>query len=456
MRIEIPYAGASPRPMMILNVDGETVAALINGVESGSIAEKAGIKSGETLVFVNGHEIFDVLDYRFYIAESEIDIVIANESGQRTLTVKKDEYDDLGVEFDSYLIDKKQSCKNKCIFCFIDQMPSGMRETLYFKDDDSRLSFLMGNYITLTNLTEHDVERIIDMKISPIHVSVHTTNPELRVRMMANKHAGSSLSMLYRLAEHGIKLDCQLVLCSGINDGEELERSISDLLKFYPNVESIAVVPVGLTKHREGLFPLKPYDKDTAGQVIDIVESAAEKCFESFNDRVVYAADEFYLKAGRELPDESCYGDFLQLENGVGLTTLMKSEFIDALEYAEIPWNPSGVTVLTGVAAAPFLRALIDKAAGKCHNLRCEVIGISNSFFGETVDVAGLVTGGDVIKALKERSITGRVLIPDVMLRSEGDLFLDSVSVSDVEHETGVKIQAVECNGEAFLNAIFG
>ncbi len=434
----------------------------IYAVEPSSAAEKAGIQAGETLISMNGNDIYDVLDYRFYEISTKLSISLENSKGdKRTVEIHKGEYQSIGLVFETYLMDRQHSCRNQCIFCFIDQLPKGLRESLYFKDDDSRLSFLFGNYVTLTNLSQREVDRILKMHISPINISVHTTNPELRVKMMNNRFAGESLQILYRLAEAGIKLNCQLVLCPGINDGAELERTLGDLLPLYPSVQSIALVPVGLTKYREGLYPLTPYTKETAGEVLDLVEAKGKEMLEKYGNRVCYAADEFYLKAERPIPDAAFYGDFDQLENGVGLIANLKQEFLSALEDLSpeeglaLP-SPRNVTIATGTAAAPFLDNLLDELRAKCHNLTCKVIPIVNHFFGEQITVAGLITGRDLIDQLSGKDLGEELLLPGVMLRHGEDVFLDDVTLHQVEEELRIKVRGVSQDGYELLNAITG
>ncbi len=429
----------------------------IESVECDSPAQEVNIMAGEKLVSINSHEIYDILDYRFHETSSRLSIVLEDESGsRRTVKIRKGQYESIGLNFETYLMDKQHSCRNKCIFCFIDQLPKGMRSSLYFKDDDSRLSFLFGNYITLTNLSEHEIERIITMHISPINISVHTTNPELRCKMMGNRFAGNALSIMKRFAEAEIKINCQLVLCPGINDGEELKRSLSDLEELGSSIQSIALVPVGLTKYREGLFQLQPYTQKTAGEVIDIVDSFGERFFEKFGDRIAYASDEFYLKANRPIPPAEFYGDFSQLENGVGLMANLKQEFCDALEDFTPPNAKRHVTIVTGTANYAFLNSLLDELRIKCNNLTCNVAAIVNDFFGDTINVAGLVTGSDIIKQLTGRQLGDALIIPTVMLRHEGDIFLDDVSLNDVSKTLNIKIIPVANDGYELLDAIVG
>lgn len=431
------------------------MSVTIFSVDHDSPAEHAGILPGETLCSINGNEIYDILDYRFYETEKEVLLLLRDAQGAtREIKLRKGQYESIGLQFETYLMDRQRSCRNKCVFCFIDQLPSGMRESLYFKDDDSRLSFLFGNYITLTNLSQREADRIIKMKISPINVSVHTTNPELRCRMMGNRFAGDCLRYLYQFAQAGIKLNCQLVLCHGWNDGEELERTLGDLLPLYPAVQSIALVPLGVTKFREGLTPLTPYTAETALEVVRTAERWGEQMQEQHGERICYAADEFYLKAGLPIPDADFYGAFDQLENGVGLIANFREEFLFALEDISGDEETHDGTLITGVSFAPFLEELLDGLRRKCHNLTCKVAAIQNDFFGESINVAGLVTGGDILKQLRGKELGGRLLLPDTMLRHEGDLFLDDVSLEDLERELGVPVSVVPDDGGELLKLI--
>ena len=429
----------------------------IKDVEKGSICSKK-ISGGETLVAVNSHEINDVLDYRFYTSACKLKLEIENEKGKRrTVKIKKGEYDDLGLCFETYLMDKHHSCKNKCIFCFIDQMPKGMRESLYFKDDDSRLSFLFGNYVTLTNLTDKDIDRIIEMHISPVNVSVHTMNPELRVQMMKNPNSGTSLRYLNRLADAGIKLNTQLVLCPGINDGKELEFSLSELGKLYPAVQSIACVPVGLTKHREGLYPLEAYNEKTASSVIDTVDdfNAHFKYFKG--ETIAYAADEFYLSAGREIPSADYYGDYPQLENGVGMWRLMEDEFISALEDSDFELlNDRSITAVTGAAAYPLIKKLAISAEKRYNKLKVNVVQINNNFFGDSVTVAGLLTGQDILAQLEGKDLGDELIIPDSALRDGEEVFLDDMTVTDLSQKLGVSVVSCMADGYELLEKFLG
>ena len=428
----------------------------IKSVIKKSPADKAGLKGGDLLLKVNSHEINDFLDYQFYTQESRLTIEYERKGIVKSVLVKKDEYDDLGLEFETYLMDKEKRCKNKCIFCFIDQNPEGMRESIYFKDDDSRLGFLFGNYITLTNLSERDVERIIEMHISPVNISVHTMNKDLRVKMMKNKNAGECLDIIKHLAENGIEINTQLVLCPEINDGEELKYSLQKLSELYPGVQSIAAVPVGVTKHREGLFEMPEYTKETASEVIDIITSFGDSFKEKHGTRLCYAADEFYLKAERELPNADYYENYCQLENGVGMWTSFKDEFMSGLYDMEEADEERKLSVATGEAAFPLIKELCDEVTKKYPNTKINVYKIENDFFGHSVTVAGLVTGKDLINQLKGKELFEKLIIPDVMLRSEGDLFLDNVSVEDTEEALGVAVDVTfSADGYDLLDKIF-
>lgn len=431
----------------------------IRAVEPRSPAHRAGIRVGETLTHINGHQILDVLDYKFYSYDPRLEVVLRESDGsERTLRIRKDEGEDLGLEFETYLMDRARSCANNCIFCFVDQMPPGMRPSLYFKDDDARLSFLMGNYLTLTNLSQREIQRICDLRISPINISVHTTDPQLREMMLKHRRAGEVLELMGRFARSNITMNCQIVSCPGINDGPALEKTLRDLSGLYPAVNSVSVVPVGVTKYREGLYPLETYNKDTAAALIDQVEAFAAAHLEKAGTRLVWCSDEFYLLAGRELPGEDYFEEFTQLDNGVGMLTLLTREFCRGLELME-PEEMEGATpfaIATGVSAAPFLEKLVEKAREKCPAIRGTVYPIRNFFFGETITVAGLVTGGDLISQLKGKDLGQRLLIPAHMLRAGERVFLDDVSLDDVERELGVPVTAVAQDGFELLDAICG
>ncbi len=433
------------------------MAVTISGVEKNGVAWKKGILPGETLVSINGQEIQDILDYRFYETAARLTLLIKGKDGAlREIAVRKGEYASLGLSFETYLMDKQRHCRNNCIFCFIDQLPKGLRPSLYFKDDDSRLSFLFGNYITLTNLEERDVERIIRMHISPINISVHTTNPALRNKIMGNRFAGQALALLERLAAAGTKMNCQLVLCPGVNDGAELDRTLRDLKQYYPAVESIAAVPLGLTKHREGLAPLRGYTKEEAAQVIWQLDEFGKQCQAELGERIAYAADEFYIQAEQPLPPAEFYGPLNQLEDGVGMVALLREEFLEELEGVKNLQPKRRVSLATGTAAAPILRELLDRLGRICHNLTWQVYEIKNDFFGHSITVAGLVTGGDLIRQLAGKALGEELLIPASMLRAEGDLFLDGVSLAGVEKALGIPVRPIPNDGAALLHAVLG
>lgn len=430
------------------------MAVKIYDVTIGSHADKAGIKKGETLLSINSNEIVDVLDYRFYQVNRKLTLEVADEDKNvRTVEMTKGEYEEIGLEFETYLMDKQHSCRNKCIFCFIDQLPKGMRESLYFKDDDSRLSFLFGNYITLTNITEHEIDRIIKMHISPINVSVHTTNPELRCKMMNNRFAGDTLKYLKRFADAGITLNCQIVSCPGINDGDELVRTLTDLENL--GVNMTAIVPVGLTRYRENLYPLVPYNKETAGQTIDIIEKMGDECVKKHGRRIFFPGDEFYLLAEREIPSPEFYEDFSALEDGIGMIAYLTDDVGWKLE--ELDTDESlchKVTIACGEGVFPYMKRIMSMINEKFPNITINTRAIKNNFFGGGVNVSGLVTGGDLIDQLRGDDLGDRLIIPSSMLRFENDLFLDDVSTDDVERELGVTLVPVNNNGNDLVEAV--
>lgn len=430
------------------------MAVKIFDVTTGSHADKAGIKKGETLLSINSNEIVDVLDYRFYQVNRKLTLEVADENKNvRTIEMTKGEYEEIGLEFETYLMDKQHSCRNKCIFCFIDQLPKGMRESLYFKDDDSRLSFLFGNYITLTNITEHEIDRIIKMHISPINVSVHTTNPELRCKMMNNRFAGDTLKYLKRFADAGITLNCQIVSCPGINDGDELVRTLTDLENL--GVNMTAIVPVGLTRYRENLYPLVPYNKETAGQTIDIIEKMGDECVKKHGRRIFFPGDEFYLLAEREIPSPEFYEDFSALEDGIGMIAYLTDDVGWKLE--ELDADESlchKVTIACGEGVFPYMKRIMSMINEKFPNIIINTRAIKNNFFGGGVNVSGLVTGGDLIDQLRGDDLGDRLIITSSMLRFENDLFLDDVSTDDVERELGVTLVPVNNNGNDLVEAV--
>ena len=425
-----------------------------------SIAEKAGIRGGDVLVSINQNEIRDVLDYRFYLTDTNVSVTLFRGDESYTVHINKGEYDDIGLSFETPLMDKKHSCTNKCVFCFIDQLPPGMRESLYFKDDDDRLSFLHGNYVTLTNLKDEDIDRIIKMHISPVNVSVHTTNPEIRVKMMKNKHAGEVLSYLGRMADAGIALCTQIVLCKGLNDGAELDRTLHDLIQYYPSLRSCAIVPVGLTKYREKLYPLEAFTPEECAAVIEQVNTYGNWCLKKYGTRIFYCSDEFYVRAGLPLPTEEFYEDYSQIENGVGMLTSMRAEFDMEIEYLDellVDFRaPRTVSVVTGMAAYEHISSLAKELAEKVKGLTVNVYPIVNNFFGHSVTVAGLLTGLDVVEQLKGKDLGDELLFPSVMLRADGDIFLDDMTPAELSAHLDVPVCAVESDGAKFICALLG
>ena len=432
----------------------------ITSVEERSYAKKAGIQPLDNLISINGNEICDVLDYRFYLADRVVKLVLDRDGKEYTAKIKKGEYDDIGLEFETPLMDKKQSCRNGCIFCFIDQNPEGMREPIYFKDDDSRLSFIHGNYITLTNMFDKDIDRIIKMRISPVNISVHTTNPELRVRMMKNKRSGEVLSYLDRFKEAGLSMCGQIVLCKGVNDGDELLRSLRDLSRYYPEMGSVSVVPAGLTKHRDGLYPLTDFTPEEAAAVIDMIDTVANEQLEKYGSRQFFAADEFYLKSGRPLPPAEYYEDYPQIENGVGMLRSFSDEFGMAVEDVEDMIltfeGERTVTVVTGVAAYGMLSSAADKLMALCPGLKVNVVKIINRFFGESITVAGLLTGKDICDQLDGVELGDELLVPATALRADDEDFLCGMTLKELSHRLGVKATPVGSDGYGFAEAVFG
>lgn len=426
----------------------------ITGVLPHSRAARAGILTGDILLEINSHKINDVLDYRFRLADEVVVLKLHRGPEIVEVKIKKDTYDDIGLEFGTPLMDKKHRCENGCIFCFIDQNPKGMRETIYFKDDDSRLAFLHGNYITLTNLHDEDIDRIIEMHISPVNVSVHTTNPELRVKMMKNKRAGEVLSYLDRLSEAGTILRGQIVLCKGINDGDELERSMRDLSKYYPKMDSVSVVPAGLTAHRDGLYHLEPFTPEECAAVI----AQVDRFNESFGERMFFASDEFYVTSGTPLPDDEFYGEYTQIENGVGLLTSFEHEFdfmLSTLDEDECLVHRS-VSIGTGEAAYGFICRLVNKLSEKCPGLDCKVYKIKNKFFGGQVTVSGLLTGVDLAEQLAGLDLGKCLYLPRTSLRAEGDLFLCGMSPEELSGKLGVEIKFTDNDGAEFCESLLG
>ena len=428
---------------------------IIKSIDRGSpLHRKAHV--GDAVISINGNKIIDVLDYKFFAYDSRLKVLLRRPDGsEHEVTVHKSEGGDLGLEFESYLMDTPRSCANNCVFCFIDQLPGGMRRTMYFKDDDARLSFLLGNYITLTNLSKREIERIIALHISPINVSVHTTNPELRCKMLQNPRAGESIGIMRRFAQAGIVMNCQIVCCPGLNDGEELLRSMRDLEEMYPGVHSVSIVPVGLTRFREGLYPLTPYTKELAGETIDMVTAFGDECLKRHGTRIFFCGDELYIKAERELPPDEFYEEHTQLENGVGMIRLLETEFRSALMLSD---EPDGVpfSIATGVSAAPYFEKLLGMAKEKYGAIKGQVYAIENDFFGRSINVTGLITGQDLIKQLKGRALGERLLISQNMLRREEMDFLDDVTLEQASKELGVPIYPIEQDGFALWDAMAG
>ncbi len=425
-----------------------------------SRAAKAGIVAGDILISINGNEINDVLDYRFYLADKSIELAIVRDGRARKFSILKQEYDDIGLEFETPLMDKKHSCKNRCVFCFIDQLPKGMRSSLYFKDDDDRLSFLHGNYITLTNLGDSDIERIIKMRISPVNISVHTTNPELRVKMMKNKRAGEVLDYLPRLAEAGITLCCQIVLCKGLNDGEELLRTMSDLVSLYPALESVSIVPAGLTKYRDGLYPLEAFTPEECKDIIKQVEGFGDDCLEKYGSRLFFPADELYIKSGLPLPEDGFYEEYAQIQNGVGMITDMRASFDYELEniseYTKGFSSPRTVSVATGYAAYSHISDICQRLEEAVDGLKITVYPIKNEFFGEQITVAGLLTGQDIASQLSGKELGDALLFPAVCLRAEGDVFLDDMTPEELSCKLGVRCIPTGSDACEFISAALG
>ena len=425
-----------------------------------SRAARAGICPGDVLHTINGRDINDVLDYRFHLANRTITLCVARGEKMLEISITKGEYDDIGLEFETPLMDEKHSCENRCIFCFIDQLPQGLRQTLYFKDDDSRLSFLHGNYVTLTNLSKRDIERIIEMHISPINVSVHTTDPELRVKMMRNKHAGEVLSYLRMLADAGIRICAQVVLCRGINDGEALDRTMRDLLDYMPALDSVSIVPAGLTRYRQKLYPLEPFSPEECRQVIAQVSALGDQCVKEYGRRVFFCADEMYIKGGLPLPEDEYYEDYSQLEDGIGMVTSLSHEFHFEMQFLEDDLAdyhaPRRVTAVTGVAASESIRTLCGELEAAVEDLTIQVVPVVNHFFGETITVAGLLTGHDMAEQLQGLDLGDEVLIPANTLRADGDLFLCGMTPQELSHKLGVPVRVCPNDGVGFLTAMLG
>lgn len=428
---------------------------IIKSVLPGSIAAELEIAAGDRLIAINEREIEDVFDYHFYTNDEELVLLIKKPDGEEwELEIEKEYEEDLGIEFEQGLMDEYRSCRNRCMFCFIDQMPEGMRDTLYFKDDDSRLSFLQGNYVTLTNMSGHDIDRIIRYRLEPINISFHTTNPELRCRMLHNRFAGEALKNVDKLYEGGIQMNGQIVLCKGINDGEELERSIESLTKYIPCLQSVSVVPVGLTRYRDGLYPLEPFQREDARRVLKTIHRWQERLYEEYGTHFIHAGDEWYILAGEELPEEERYDGYLQLENGVGMLRLLEEEFREAYEGAEGDQRKREVSIATGLLAAPYIQRMAEQLAVKYPKTEIHVYPIRNDFFGELITVSGLITGQDLIRQLRGRELGERLLLPCNMFRSGEEVFLDDVTLSEVEEALQVEAYIVKSSGRDLMEAV--
>lgn len=428
---------------------------VVNQVAQGSIAEELEIEVGDILLEINGNKIEDIFDYQYYTQDEYIEVLIQKPSGEEWLLEIDKEYDeDLGITFENGLMDEYRSCHNKCIFCFIDQMPKGMRDTLYFKDDDSRLSFLQGNYVTLTNMSDADIDRIIKYNLSPINVSFQTTNPELRCKMLNNRFAGDALKKAWKLAEAGITMNGQIVLCKGVNDGAELERSIRDLSVYLPNLESVSVVPVGLSKYRDGLYPLEPFSKEDAKEVLRIIHSWQDKLYPEYGLHFIHASDEWYILAEEELPEEERYDGYLQLENGVGMLRLLMNEFEEGMQEINCEVKSTEVSMATGRLAFPYIKNMAEQMMEKYPQLKIHVYAIRNDFFGEMITVSGLLTGQDILAQLKDKELGERLLLPQNVLKSGAAVFLDDMTVAELEKALQVQVDIVKSSGQDFIEAI--
>lgn len=428
---------------------------IIKSIAPGSIAEEMDLVPGDALVEINHQEIQDIFDYQYMIEEEYIELLVRRENGEEwLLEIEKDEDEDLGITFEQGLMDNYKSCTNKCIFCFIDQLPKGMRETMYFKDDDSRLSFLQGNYITLTNMKEKDIDRIIKYNLSPINISVHTTNPELRCEMLNNRFAGKIMAQLQKFYEHGVMMNGQIVLCKNINDGAVLEKSIEDLSQFLPYMESVSVVPMGMTKYRDGLAKVEPFNSEDAKDVIEIIERWQKKLYAEYDSYFIHGGDEWYIMAGLPLPEEERYDGYIQLENGVGMMRLLIEEFHEALNQAKPSARAIKKDIVTGKLSYPYICRLIEDAKEKFPNMDVHVHCIRNDFFGETITVAGLITGQDIIKQLKEKTLSGELLVPVNMLRSGEEVFLDDITLKDIEKALQVKACIIQSSGQDLMDLL--
>ncbi len=427
----------------------------ITKVLPGSIAEELEIAVDDILLEINGKEVVDIFDYRYFMDDTYVEVLIRKPNGEEIeWDIDKEYQEDLGIEFENGLMDKYRSCKNKCMFCFIDQMPKGMRETLYFKDDDARLSFLQGNYITLTNMKEKDIERIIFYHLTPINISVHTTNPELRCKMLHNRFAGEALKQIDKLYKAEITMNGQIVLCKGVNDGKELERTIRELSAYLPYMQSVSVVPVGLTKHREGLYPLEPFSKEDAKEVLSLIHHWQNKLYQEYGNHFIHAGDEWYILAGYHVPKEERYDGYCQLENGVGMIRLFQNEWKEALAEKKGDNRKISISMATGKLAYPYIRQALLKVAEKFPNVTVRLYQITNEFFGEYITVAGLITGQDLIKQLTGQELGEILLLPAAMFRSGEQVFLDDITKEELEKALQVKVNIVKSSGQDFLSAV--
>ncbi len=430
---------------------------IVKNVLENSIAEELEIEPGDNILAVNDHPIEDIFDYQYLINDEYIELLVKKSDGEEwLLEIEKDYDEDLGIVFENSLMDNYKSCYNKCIFCFIDQNPKGMRDTIYFKDDDSRLSFLQGNYITLTNMKDEDIDRIINYHLAPINISVHTTNPQLRCSMLNNRFAGTILERIRKFYNAGIPMNGQIVLCKGINDGEELWRSISDLMEFVPVMESLSVVPVGLSDYRDGLFHLEPFDKEDACEVIDIIEHFQKKSYEKHGIHFVQASDEWYINAGRDFPEAERYDGFVQLENGVGMVRLMKEEFEQEFSAVQGDDREYEVSIVTGVLVYDSIKILVDRMKEKFPNVKIHLYKIINDFFGHRITVTGLLTGGDIIKQLKGKPLGQRLILPSNTLMADEPKFLDDVTLDQFIEALQVDVCIVESSGADFIHSVIG
>ncbi len=430
---------------------------VIKCVEEGSIAQQMELEAGDVIVSVNGEPVEDIFDYQFLTNEEQLTMIVRKKDGELwELEIEKEYEDDLGIEFENGLMDNYKSCRNNCVFCFIDQLPKGMRDTLYFKDDDSRLSFLQGNYVTFTNMSDHDVDRIIKYHLGPINISFHTMNPQLRCQMLNNRFAGDVFAKIDRLNEAGIEMNGQIVLCKGINDGEELEYSLSQFEKYVPNLKSVSIVPVGLSKHREGLAKLEPFNKEDAANVIARIEHWQNYFYNKYGTHLVHAGDEWYILAGKELPQEESYDGYIQLENGVGMITLLRNEVTEYLETLEGDDKERKLSIATGMIAAPFIKELVEQIKEKFPKLDCTVYPVVNNFFGERITVSGLLTGKDLKEQLTDKDLGEKLLLPITMMKSGEEIFLDDVTVDELEKSLQTPIRIVKSGGDDFVREVLG